>query len=288
MALVSVDKVNAFCELSCDALCTQHLMLHTVEREHPTRVLAAAVHASSRTIRDYILRGVRRFRPNTTMGYELEIRGGAARVYHTNALGSELTSYQGDLASFVTIIRRMRDALGNDWGPTVVSFSYKPRESMPRVETFAYSRILHGNGTSYIEFPAHLLGVPFPVCGRVLDPTTDGQDLWPLPDTLRDVITMQLTNLMPGSDLSLETVAGSLGLSARSLQRRLTEEGTGFRALVADARFETACDWLSEADRTVQDIAFDLGYSEPSNFTRAFRARAGAPPHIFRQALLCR
>jgi AraC-like DNA-binding protein len=90
----------------------------------------------------------------------------------------------------------------------------------------------------------------------------------------------------PGEALpTLDEVAASLCLSARTLKRRLQEAGLSYRELV-DAELQTrACDLLSSTALPVSEIAYRLGYGDVSNFGRAFKRWTGLSPKDFRQGL---
>ena len=72
-------------------------------------------------------------------------------------------------------------------------------------------------------------------------------------------------------------------MSLRTLQRRLTEAGMSYSALVAGSRLRMAKIWLSESDMPIAEIAATLGYNEASNFSRAFRRQTGLSPAAFRR-----
>lgn len=77
---------------------------------------------------------------------------------------------------------------------------------------------------------------------------------------------------------SLAQTARSLGMSERTLHRRLAEEGASFRGVREELRREAALEWLGKTRRSVARIASDLGYAEPSAFFRAFQAWTGESP----------
>jgi AraC-like DNA-binding protein len=83
---------------------------------------------------------------------------------------------------------------------------------------------------------------------------------------------------------SLATVASELAMSERSIQRALGEEATSFRQLVDEVRKELALEHLGRPGASAADVAFLLGFSEPSAFTRAFRRWTGSSPTQFRSA----
>jgi AraC-like DNA-binding protein len=82
----------------------------------------------------------------------------------------------------------------------------------------------------------------------------------------------------------MESVAECLGISARSLRRQLAKEGLTYRQLIDHYRFETARRLIETTDRSLIDIACQLGYTEAASFTRAFRRWAGLSPSEYRAA----
>lgn len=85
-----------------------------------------------------------------------------------------------------------------------------------------------------------------------------------------------------GESLTLGHFAGRLNMSARTLHRRLAEEGTSFRDVVAGVRRVLAERHLRERKLGIAEIAFLLGFSEASAFHRAFKRWTGSPPDAYR------
>ncbi|MEQ1440665.1 AraC family transcriptional regulator ligand-binding domain-containing protein [Fontimonas sp. SYSU GA230001] len=77
-------------------------------------------------------------------------------------------------------------------------------------------------------------------------------------------------------------VARLFGLSERSFRRRLSEEGTSYRRLLAQARFAKAQHLLRETGLSVEAVSEQLGYAEPAAFIHAFRRWSGTSPLAFR------
>lgn len=71
--------------------------------------------------------------------------------------------------------------------------------------------------------------------------------------------------------MSLEAVAANFNVSARTLQRKLKEEGVSFLQIVDDVRQKLAINYLSSGNYKVKDVAYILGYNEPGAFVRAFK-----------------
>jgi AraC-like DNA-binding protein len=92
-----------------------------------------------------------------------------------------------------------------------------------------------------------------------------------------------VAGLALAGSISLEAAATRLGISRRTLQRRLNRHGVNFWTLVEERRFEIAAALLRETDLKVQEIAARMGYSTPSGFARAFAKWAGLSPTRFRR-----
>lgn len=80
----------------------------------------------------------------------------------------------------------------------------------------------------------------------------------------------------------ISSIAGCLGMSARTLQRRLSERGYSYQKLVDESRRELAKRLLEESEYPLAQVAFLTGFSEQSAFNRAFKRWAGQTPRSFR------
>ena len=93
-----------------------------------------------------------------------------------------------------------------------------------------------------------------------------------------------LHEALRSDDAHVDVVAKRLGVTARSLQRRLADEGTSFQAVREEVRRELARRYLTEG-LPIADISFLLGFSEPSAFFRAFKRWTGETPLAHRARL---
>jgi AraC-like DNA-binding protein len=84
----------------------------------------------------------------------------------------------------------------------------------------------------------------------------------------------------------LASIASELGLSPRTLQRKLSDAGASFQQVLDAARHALAQDYLRQRGLSLADIAFLLGYQEQSAFTHAFREWAGMNPGAWRERAL--
>ncbi|MBW4624982.1 MAG: AraC family transcriptional regulator [Brasilonema octagenarum HA4186-MV1] len=91
-------------------------------------------------------------------------------------------------------------------------------------------------------------------------------------------IAQQLKGELP----SIEAIARSLTISVRQLQRELQAEGTSFQQLLDETRKELSLRHLKNPNTPIHDVAFLLGFSEPSAFHRAFKRWTGQTPRNYR------
>ena len=80
-----------------------------------------------------------------------------------------------------------------------------------------------------------------------------------------------------------DTIAGRLSISPRTLRRRLADEGYTFQEAKSLARERRAKYLLANSSASLTEIAYELGYSELSAFSRAFRAWVGETPQAYRE-----
>ncbi|NUU37816.1 AraC family transcriptional regulator [Pseudomonas sp. C2B4] len=96
-------------------------------------------------------------------------------------------------------------------------------------------------------------------------------------------VTQKIIEFLPDGDCTRDKVASALCMSPTKLQLKLSQRGTSFQQLLDDTRKELACSYLSQASRPVTEITFLLGFSDTSNFTRAFKRWTGLSPTDYRQ-----
>jgi AraC-like DNA-binding protein len=104
--------------------------------------------------------------------------------------------------------------------------------------------------------------------------------------TVTERVRAVLLELLPAGEATMEIVARRLVLSARTLQRRLQDEGTSFRAVLDSTRERLARHYLSSSALPAAEISFLLGYEDPNSFYRAFHGWTGDTPEGVRSAAI--
>lgn len=152
-------------------------------------------------------------------------------------------------------------------------------------EAFSQTRLRFGEPHTYVRFPASLMAR---ACAERLgagEPSAmalPGAAPWSLAAMMRELIRPYLDDGYP--DIAL--AAGLVGMSPRTLQRRLKACGRTYSDVVQEARFDLARELLTRSDTRIIDVAFMAGYQNPQHFSRAFRKLAGVSPRTFRRGAL--
>ncbi len=92
----------------------------------------------------------------------------------------------------------------------------------------------------------------------------------------------KLIDILPMGEPSLEKIAKALGMSKRNLNRSLKNESSTYKEMLNETRRYLAMKYLKQSDLSIIDVAFRLGYSDSSNFTRAFKRWFGVSPKGYR------
>lgn len=178
---------------------------------------------------------------------------------------------------------------GQQWVPKRVCFQHaEPAEIAPYKKVFPC--LLEFNcERNCLIFDSAVLDFPVigsdPALNTVLTRHAD-ELLSKLPesDDVVDQVRTELANCLKHGDPTIEQIAENLHITPRTLQRRLKESGTTYKVLVDVMRKGLAARYLRESKFGVSEIAYLLGYSEPSAFHRAFQRWFSRSPGSFREA----
>lgn len=97
-------------------------------------------------------------------------------------------------------------------------------------------------------------------------------------------VRQMIVQLLPSGHVDQDTIASKLHRSRSTLQRQLGSEGTSYRDIVESTREELAKKYLQDGKYTQAQIAFMVGFSDQSNFARAFKRWTGRSPGAFQKA----
>jgi len=155
------------------------------------------------------------------------------------------------------------------------------------VSLLVLTALVSGLTHSYISFPRTAMYLRLPQSADTNN--TEVGVVKPLPTTIVGLVELQISALIgDGRRFDIDAVAESLAISRRLLQRAIAGEGFTYLQVLNDIRFRQAISWLDFSDRSVTEISLALGYTDPSNFARAFRRHTGLSPRALRDAKLHR
>ena len=203
-----------------------------------------------------------------------------------NAPGVRLHS-ESIVASIITSTTQL---IGRPLTLIECKFSHDAPPYKERYHDIFHSKISFGHATTQIIFPATELNSHSLFCHQIYrsdyEPSVENE-FQSLKKSLcvADQVRQQLHNL-PNKKSDLDQVATQIGLTQRTLRRRLKEEGLSFRSLKEDYLLKKAEELLTESSMNIEAVALQLGYSDASNFRRALRRWKGQSPDEIRKLAL--
>ncbi|MHA1535981.1 MAG: AraC-like transcriptional regulator QhpR [Alphaproteobacteria bacterium] len=191
--------------------------------------------------------------------------------------------------SIASIIALVGHCLGADWRPCAVGFEHLASTPEQSWSEEIDGDCIFGAEANTIELPLGALDCLMPSNNRAAWRRHSGE----LDRALAEREMAQATAARVSEAIyacfghgpvNQFAVARKLGLSRRSLRRKLEAEGITFSNVLAETRLRLARRTLARTDRSLAQIALDLGYSDQSAFTRAFKLSGGQPPGRYRKA----
>jgi AraC-like DNA-binding protein len=189
------------------------------------------------------------------------------------------------LAAIVTLARQLTS---KPVTPIEVRFCYPEPSDVSAHRQHFRAPLVFGQGESLVAFHGRDLDLPVATSDETLGGYLDrlAEELLEAEkpkSTLVDKVQRAIWSKLGGGQPTVSRMASLLGVSARTLQRRLREEGTSFAEILENLRRGMSVRLLNNRELAVYEVAYLLGYSEPSTFFRAFRRWHGIPPNEFRK-----
>jgi AraC-like DNA-binding protein len=190
-------------------------------------------------------------------------------------------------ATLAEIVNGARLVTQQPIGPVEVAFSHPGPEDTTAHEAFFGTTVRFDQRTTHLRFAPEQLACPLPKADVQLGVFLSNLANQALgeereEDSLLSRIRKQIAEALQRGVPSIGSVARSVAMSERSLRRRLEESGTTFRALVDDTRALLAKSYLRNPELPLAEVAFLLGFSEPSAFHRAFKRWTQMTPKGYR------
>ena len=253
-----------------------------VERYDAVRLAAV----SARTFRDALQRIARYKQLTCPEAIELVERGDEARVTFRWLLAEETEPPLLADVCFAWMLGIVRRGTGEDVVPVRVELRgavrdasiYRRHLGCPARSGARHHAIVFRRSDldrAFLSHNADLFAVLAPQLDAELKRAQASEEIG---ERVKNVLKRLLAGRRPG----IGDVAQELGLSARTLQRRLTDDGVSFQQVLQDARRELARHYLLNSALELNETAYLLGYEDAHSFFRAFHQWEGSPPGEWR------
>lgn len=182
----------------------------------------------------------------------------------------------------------MRTLCGADWVPSAVLLSYRPPADQRSYALFFKAPLQFNADRNALVFPASWLMQRVPGSSRERRKALQQGVAAIMSQQTFDILTRTRRAVFTAivqDDVTVDNVAGLLGMHRRTLNRRLAENKTTLAEMLGDVRFEVAQRLISDTALPIVDIAATLNYADASAFTRAFRSWSGMTPTEWRSKI---
>ncbi len=285
------DRMSHVYKLAEEATGDPAFGLSIAQYVHPTSLHALGYSLyASRTMESFCRRIVRYFRFVTTNAVtHLEKTDTDYRLILIPTSG--LSLYIPQDAWLATIIRFSRQIYRPDFAPLRVCLRRpKPSINAEKFSKYFGAPVEFGSEGNVLVLDNDDMHVQLPAANAELARQNDHVVMSLLAQMDRqDVVTQvraSFFDLLPSGDCNKEKVARRLNMGERTLQGKLSERDTSYRILLNETRRELAEQYISQGLRSVSEVAYLLGFSDYSSFSRAFRAWTGSSPSEYRNRYL--
>jgi AraC-like DNA-binding protein len=284
-ARISVESQIRFLVLAANALNDKFLGFHlAVDYDLREIGLLYYVLASSEVLGD-ALRRAERYSAIVNEGVAVRFRDGRHTTITCNYVGVERTSDRHQIEFWLTsVIRICRQLTSHHLVPIRVKIIHH-RKGIPReLAAFLGCNIDFGANVDEVLFPGNIKHLPVVSADPYLNKLLINYCEEALAHreanrgTLRSTLEHAIALLLPHGQAQAGAVARRLGMSQRTLARRLSSEGLTFAGILTELRADLAERYLQDEDLTISQISWLLGYREVSAFTRAFKHWTGKTP----------
>lgn len=282
------DQMTRVYELAEEATGDPAFGLSIAEYVHPTSLNALGYSLfASRDLESFCRRIVRYFGlVSTNAVTQVEKSPGEFHLSMLPAIGQ--TCYAPQDAWLATLLRFSRFIYRPTFNPLRVYLRRpRPAGETSSFDTWFRAPIEFGSSRNTLVFSENDMTVRLPAANAELARQNDQVVMALLRQIDRSDIIAQvrasLIGLLPSGECSKHSVAAQLNMSERTLQNRLLARGTSYSHLLSETRRELAEQYMNQSLHSISEVAFLLGFSEISSFSRAFRAWTGESPSKYRE-----
>ena len=190
------------------------------------------------------------------------------------------------LMQFVNSVRELLSL--PDWRPLETCFRHSPPDRVGPIQAGFSERLTFNHSFNGVSFPTGFLTMSTSNADPQLLQVLEQQVQRSISQlkrgiNLRDRVSFLISSQIGQTDISAESIAARLGMSRRTLHRRLADQGTSVSKLRDIVVFQIAKEVLVDTSVSITQLAQQLGYSDASAFDRAFKRLSGQTPQAFRR-----
>jgi AraC-like DNA-binding protein len=243
---------------------------------------------ASDTLRDALARLVRFSRLiSTAAEIHLEERDDGVQLVVNPPPGWTTYVYAALDAALAVFLRMCRTTGGSEIRPTGVALVRPRPNCAARFDREFGASVVFGSSANTLAFSRLQIDATLPHANPELARINDQTVVEYLARFDRASTAMQvrarIIEQLPDGTPHQGSIADALHVILRSLQRRLKDEDTNYKKLLESTRRELALQYLRQSHRSIGEITYLLGFSEPGNFTRAFKRWTGKTPASYRK-----
>jgi AraC-like DNA-binding protein len=224
---------------------------------------------------------------NEALRLRLDEDGDLATMRLWFEFGEPAPTRQATELATAALLGIVRELLGRQWEPLSLCFTHPPPASLAAHHAGLGPRLQFGHEFTGLVFYATELDTANTASDPLLRPYAEQLRRAlgaPPAATVTGQVTQLVELLLPLGRCSTRQAARSLGVTQRTLHRRLAAEGQSFSAIVHTTREALAERYLSTDRYSLTDVSELLGFTAPSAFSRWFRQRSGVSPTQWRAA----
>jgi len=187
---------------------------------------------------------------------------------------------QMELYRVTCMIQLIQLATGSGWRPQNIRLAMPAMNLMYSCPLIKHSTINYSCGQTAIEIPD--IALKLPVRLKIPDNQVNLNN-YDIDANFIDSLKLILATYISHGEFKIGSIAKSIGIPVRTLQRRLNALETSFNEILSEIRFEQAKIKLKRKASDTEKIARELGYSDNAHFIRAFKRWSGMTPGEFRK-----
>ena len=284
-ARLKVRSQIKFLQLAADALQDDLLGFH-LARDYDLREIGLLYYvlASSEVLNDALHKAAR-YSGITNEGVSLKFRGGREAAIALDYIGVERRSDCHQIEFWLlSLVRLCRQLTNRRLIPSRIRMVHHRKKTPAEFRSLLGCEVEFGSAVDEVVFPgavarmpigsadSHLNELLMKYCEEALAHRA------PARATLRSSVENAMAPLLPHGKANAVEVARRIGMSHRTLARRLSSEGLTFSEIAEELKSDLARHYLRDGDLPISQIAWLLGYREVSAFTHAFKRWTGMTP----------